>query len=162
MPSADPNLVRRLEAHADRVFRLCLHLTGGCHAEAQDLAQETLIAAFRALPRFLGRAQLSTYLHTVAVHAWRRRAARRAHLPLEERDGPAPDGMDQRLTRIALDKAIAALPEAPREAFLLVKVEGLTHREAARVLNVPQGTVQSRVHEAVRSLRAALFEENPS
>jgi RNA polymerase sigma-70 factor (ECF subfamily) len=150
-------MVARLEACADRVFRLCLHLTGGCHADAEDLAQDTLIAGFASLPRFAGRAQLTTYLHTIAVHSWRRQCLRRERtVAVRESDGGHDDDP---LLRLSLEHAIDALPLPLREAFTLVKIERLTHREAARVLGVPQGTVQSRVHDAVHRLRAALTEE---
>ena len=76
MPSSpDPELVQTLESSAERVFRFCLHLTGGRRAEAEDLAQETLIAAFKALPGFLRKAQLSTYLHTTVRSTYARTSA---------------------------------------------------------------------------------------
>lgn len=158
----DPQLNWLLDAHGDRVFRLCLRLTGGCHAEAEDLAQETLLAALKALPRFGGRARMSTWLHAIAVNLWRKHQARRepAALRLEENDRPLPDGAAGRLLRLSLDEAITSLPDPLREAFVLVKAEGLTHREAARILSVPQGTVQTRVHEAVKRLRVFLADWN--
>lgn len=163
MPSSpDPELVQTLESSAERVFRFCLHLTGGQRAEAEDLAQETLIAAFRALPGFLRKAQLSTYLHTIAVHAWRRQARRPStqEIPLGEQNERSRDPIPEHLERLRLAAALDTLPQAQREAFLLVKVQQLTHREAAAVLGIPQGTVQYHVHEAVRQLRSTLSEEN--
>ena len=59
---------------------------------------------------------------------------------------------------VSLTCALAALPPDLREAFLLVKAEGLTSREAAQVLDIPQGTVQWQVHQASRRLRALLTE----
>ena len=152
------------EAHADAVFRLSLRLCGGRRADAEDVAQEALIAALAALPRFAGRARLTTWLHTITVRTWRRHCAQQGVvLPSYDEAAPAargtaPGDEDRRLTRMTIDAAVAALPDALREAFVLVKVEGLTHREAARVLETPQGTVQARVHEAARRLRAALGE----
>jgi len=158
----DSQLKRLLDAHGDRVFRLCLRLTGGCHAEAEDLAQETLLAALKALPRFGGRARQSTWLHAIAVNLWRKHQARRepATLALHENDQPLPDGAARQLLRLSLDEAIASLPDPLREAFVLVKAEGLTHREAAQVLGIPQGTVQTRVHDAIKRLRVLLADWN--
>ncbi len=149
------------DEHADRVFRLCLRLNGGCQAEAEDLAQEALVAAFLSLPRFAGRAKVTTWLHAVTIRTWRNRNARRRpeNLPLEEADGAQPDPMEARLTRLSVEAALATLPEDLREAFVLVKGEGLTHREAAALLGIPQGTVQARVHDAARRLRLILSEE---
>ena len=59
----------------------------------------------------------------------------------------------------SLTCALNALPPDLREAFLLVKAEGLTHREAAQILDAPLGTVQFRVHTAARRLRALLTED---
>ncbi len=63
------------------------------------------------------------------------------------------------LRRMTLEAALATLPSELYEAFVLVKSEGLKYREAALVLGVPQGTVQSRVHDAVQKLRVLLQEE---
>lgn len=161
-PPAQDRFARLYDAHADWVYRLCLRLCGGCHDDAEDLAQETLIAAFESLPRFAGKARVTTWLYVVAVRTWRKRRERRGPdtLPLEENAVTAPDGLDARLTRLSLDAALATLPAALREAFVLVKMEGRTHREAATLLQLPQGTVQGRVHEAARRLRRALSEED--
>jgi RNA polymerase sigma-70 factor (ECF subfamily) len=150
------------DLHADAVFRLSLRLCGGCHAEAEDLAQDALIAALGSLPRFAGRSRITTWLYAVTVRTWRKRCERREPdtLPLIDGDGTSlPDGLDSQLTRLSIEAAIAALPEPLREAFVVVKSEGLTHREAAAVLGLPIGTVQARVHEAARRLRRALLEE---
>ncbi|MGC4047129.1 MAG: RNA polymerase sigma factor [Armatimonas sp.] len=159
--SPDPELVCRLEESAERLFRFCLHLTGGHRADAEDLTQETLVSGFRALPGFLRRAQLTTYLYTIATHAWRRQAKRpdSGALAWNEADSPTHDPTPDHLHRLRLYEAIDTLPAPLREAFVLVKVQQLTHREAAEILGVPTGTVQSRVHEAIRHLRKALSED---
>jgi len=164
-PNDDPQH-RRFAAlydeHADRVFRLCLRLCGGCQAEAEDVAQEAMVAALRSLPTFAGRAHVSTWLYAVAVRTWRKRRERRPPdtLPLDGAAEPAaPDGIDARLTRLSIEAALDSLPDPLREAFVLVKAEGRTHREAAALLGLPQGTVQARVHEAARRLRGLLREE---
>lgn len=151
------------DAHADWVFRLCLRLCGGCHADAEDVAQETLIAAFRSLPRFAGRAQVTTWLYTVTMRTWRKSRSRYGPdtLPLEEAEAATPRNalLSACLVRLSTEAALRALPGPLREAFVLVKAEGLTHREAAARLEIPQGTVQWRVHEAARRLRRTLSEE---
>jgi RNA polymerase sigma-70 factor, ECF subfamily len=153
---------RLYAAHAARIYRFCLRLCGGCAAEAEDLAQESLVAAFQGQPRLRNPVALTAYLYRAAVLGWRKRRKQR------ERESEAlfpaatnlPDGTLTRLTRLHLQQAIATLPEELREAFILVKAEGLTHREAARLLDLPLGTVQWRVHEAVRRLRTVLAEDD--
>ena len=147
---------RLLRENADLVFRLALRLTGGCHAEAEDIAQEALIAAFTRLPRFAGRSRLSTWLHTITVRTWRRRMDRAPQptLLLTEELVSAPGRGNG-----DLNDAICSLPPFLREAFVLVKVEGWTSKEAAKILDIPQGTVQWRVHESCQRLRVLLLEE---
>jgi NAD(P)-dependent dehydrogenase (short-subunit alcohol dehydrogenase family) len=114
---ADKRLDRFYEAHADRVFRLCLRLTGNCHSEAEDLAQEVLVAALQSLPRFAGRAQITTWLYTIAVRTYRKRESRREPpaLSLSEHD-PADTssrlsaGNKEHLLHLSITAALADLP----------------------------------------------------
>jgi RNA polymerase sigma-70 factor, ECF subfamily len=158
----DKNWERWLDNHGDRVFRLSLRLCAGCYADAEDLAQEALIAAFQSRPRFAGRAKVTTFLHAVTVNCWRKRlrAAPPQALPLLDTDSTPGNVIAAHLTRLSLDAAVAQLTEHQRAAFVLVKAEGLTHKEAAALLGVPQGTVQSRVHDAILRLRELLSEED--
>ena len=153
-----PNPQLLLE-HKDRIYRLALRLSAGCVAEAEDITQEALLAALKTLPLFLGKARLTTWLYTITVRTWRARQKRTRleTVALSEREGSA--SLDFAL-RLDLDRALCALPLSQREAFVLVKAEGWTHKEAAKILGVPQGTVQARVFEATRRLRELLSEEN--
>ena len=164
-PVENARFARLYDQHGDMVFRLSLRLCGGCVADAEDLAQDALIAAFQGFPRFAGRARVTTWLYTVTVRAWQKRRAREdpETLPLREEDHARlslavgrEDVLSAHLTRLTIDAAISGLPDTLREAFVLVKCEELTHREAARVLGLPQGTIQARVHEAARRLRVAI------
>jgi RNA polymerase sigma-70 factor (ECF subfamily) len=154
MLTPDPAL---LLEHKDRIYRLALRLSAGCVAEAEDITQETLLAALKTLPLFLGKARLTTWLHTVTVRTWRARQKRA--LVAEPLDEHAQVGQQDIALRLDLDQAIGALSPAQREAFVLVKAEGWTHKEAGIILGVPQGTVQARVFEATRRLRTLLSEE---
>lgn len=166
----DARRLRRLDAlraeHGEAIFRFCLRLTDGRLADAEDLAQEVFVAACDGgLSRFAGRASVRTYLYKVALYRWRRWREERDRLPTAALDDaiaearPDPRTTADPVERLSLEAAVAALPDALREAFLLVKAEGLTHKEAARALETPQGTVQWRVAEAVKRLRAALSAE---
>lgn len=164
MKSPDNSPFDRLySAHAARIYRFCLRLCGGCIAEAEDLAQEALIAAFQGQSRLRQASALSAYLYKTAILGWRKRLRQRQQeadsLP-ESEEPMVPDTTPVRLTRLRLEQAMETLPEELREAFILVKAEGLTHREAAQLLSVPIGTVQWRVHEAVRRLRDLLAEDH--
>ncbi|HEX5322642.1 MAG TPA: RNA polymerase sigma factor [Capsulimonadaceae bacterium] len=145
-------------AHGARIFRLCHRLCRN-PTDAEDLAQEVFVAAFRGLPRFAGRASPSTWLYKIALNRWRawKGKDRLNAASLDQSDEPiGPDPTHASLERIAMDRAMAALPAVQREALLLVKGEGLTCREAASVLGLPEGTVKFRVYQAIQKLQSSL------
>lgn len=145
---------RIVRDHYPAVLRLLTHLTGQPE-DAQDLAQRTFVLAHGALPRFRFDCPLRNWLLRIAVREylhWRRDA--RPTLSLDDAfpvrgPGPDPEG-------IVLRAALAALPHDLREPFLLRNVEGLSTRETAEALTIPEGTVKSRCHAARAHLRAAL------
>ena len=148
------------QKHGDRIYRFCYRLCGSV-SDAEDLTQETFLAAFQGGSRFEGRASVQTWLYRIALNCWRnaRRSSRLNTMALEELAQAGP-GLEQAVTdTLALTCALAALPDDLRESFLLVKAEGLKYREAAQVLDIPQGTVQWQVHQASRRLRVLLTEE---
>ncbi len=147
--------------YAPRVLAFALHLTHGCRADAEDLTQETFVAAFHGAEGFRGGARLLTWLLGIAVR--RHRDAGRKERPtlvLLREDDPAPGRSveDGAVEGVAFRRALATLDAPLREAFLLVAAQGLTHREAAEVLGAPVGTVKWRVAEATKRLRARLSE----
>lgn len=148
------------QKYGDRIYRFCYRLCGSA-SDAEDLTQEVFLAAFQGMERFEGRSSVPTWLYRIALNCWRhsRRAPRLDTVPVEDAPQTGP-GVEQAVTdSVSLTCALAVLPPDLREAFLLVKAEGLTYREAAQALNIPQGTVQWQVHTASRRLRALLTEE---
>lgn len=148
------------QQHGNRIYRFCYRLCGNA-SDAEDLTQEVFLAAFQSAGRFQGRSSVPTWLYRIVVNCWRnsRRSLCLETTILEDAPQAGPN-LEQAVTdSIALTCALAALPADLREAFLLVKAEGLTSREAAQVLDIPQGTVQWRVHQASRRLRVLLTEE---
>ena len=147
--------------HGKRIYRFCFRLSGSV-SDAEDLTQEVFLAAWQGRKRFRGRASVQTWLYQIALNCWRhsRRTPRLEAFALEDAAQGGP-GLEQAVVdSVALTCALSALPPDLRETFLLVRAEGLTYREAASVLAVPQGTVQWRVHEASRRLRGLLAEED--
>jgi len=126
----------------------------GNDADAQDATQEALIALVRGLPRFDGRSSFSTWSYRVAVNASldelrRRRRRPHDHLPdsgalVDERPDVATTVSD----RLDVDAAIAGLPPEFRAAVVLRDLAGLDYAEIAEVLDVPIGTVRSRIARA--------------
>jgi RNA polymerase sigma-70 factor (ECF subfamily) len=146
--------------YAGKVLTFALHLTG-CRTDAEDLLQETFLAAYRGAESYRGDSELPTWLMAIALRRFRdgNRRFRPALLPLfEETDMPdCTTSVEQTaVAAVLFRQAVDALGTDLREAFLLVVVEGLAHHEAAVVLDAPVGTIKWRVAEAKKRLRVVL------
>ena len=154
-------LVRRYQ---DRVYRHLLNLTGS-REEALELAQETFIKAWQALPTWRPDAQFHTWVYRIASNAaldvLRRRKVVR-FVPLDDdydapANQPGPEAQLQARQGLRrLDAALARLPLEQREIVLLREVEGLSYDELATTLEIDEGTVKSRLSRA-RVALAALY-----
>ena len=152
-----------LRAHYDRVYGLCRRITGN-DADAADAAQNALIAIVRGLPRFDGRASFATWAYRVTSNACLdelRRRRRRPTAGLPEHDGVEPVDVTVPLDatvadRLTLDDALAALPEDYRLAVVLRDVADLDYAEIAALLDIPPGTVRSRIARGRAALATAL------
>ena len=150
--------------HAGRVYALCLRLAAD-PVVARELAQDTFVKAWEALPRFRADASLTTWLHRIAVNALleRRRGEKRrsARVSLTDDEDAAemivavvaaPDVA----TAIDLERAVGALPPGVRRAFVLHDVEGYTHEEIAAMTGLAAGTLRAQLHRARQLLMRAL------
>lgn len=151
-----------MRAHEDRVFAVCLRMLRDREA-ALDATQETFIAVFRKADRFAGRSAFSTWLYRVAVNTCYdqvRRRRRHAAVPLPDSNDPidvsADDGFTSAELRSDIEAALAALPDEFRAAVVLADVEGLSLQTVADILEVPVGTVKSRVFRGRRLLAESL------
>lgn len=151
----------------DVLYRVARRLTGDTH-DAEDLVQDVLIRAHRAFDRFDGRyprAWLLTIMRNTYVNTLRKRrpdllddeVAQR--LPASGRNG-RQDGTWEQAIYGDFDpivrEALASLSSKHRAVIALVDLDGLTYQEAADMLDVPPGTVMSRLHRARRKVRAQL------
>lgn len=155
--------------HAQRLYNVALRMLGNT-ADAEDVVQDTFLLAHRRLDTFRGEAALGTWLYRLAVNQCldriRSRAGREARATgsLDDPETPwqpaaRPDGAVERLD---LTSAIARLPEGSREVFVLHDVEGLEHREIARLLGIAEGTSKSQLHKARLRLRELLNPAPPA
>jgi RNA polymerase sigma-70 factor, ECF subfamily len=160
------------DRHAPKVYGLLKRLTGN-ETEADDLLQETFINGYRSLAQWRGQGKFSTYLCGIACRLYKN-ARRKAQGGLGEQTDELNDEIvattptsdpfaqcTQREMEGALEKAIAALPESCREVFIMVRMEEMSYREVAEVLEVPLGTVQSRLFRATQLLQLRLSEYLP-
>jgi RNA polymerase sigma-70 factor, ECF subfamily len=178
-PERDADLVHRflagetaaftalVERHQARVFNLCLRVLGDPD-DARDATQDTFVAALRKLDRFRGDAAFTTWLHRVAINACYDELRRRRRRPMlhavpagqEERrpepGPPASDHADEVVGSLDAAAALAEVPEDFRIALVLADVQDLPYDEIARVLDVPVGTVKSRVHRGRVALARAM------
>ena len=164
-------LVRR---HQRRVYATALHILGN-HGDADDVAQETFVRAYRGIDGFDGRSDVSTWLYRITVntalnHARsRKRVGALAAACSAEADhaGGRPEALGQveptPAERLALTQevqrvlaAIDGLSETLRVTLVLATVEQLPYKQIAEILEVPEGTVAWRVNEARRVLRERL------
>jgi RNA polymerase sigma-70 factor (ECF subfamily) len=144
--------------HGNEVYTLARRLVGDPHLAA-DVAQETLIRAWKALPNFRGDAAISTWLHRITVNtAWtqRKRARRHSGLPLDDYvEVAAPMGADHPEMagevlelRGRLRQALDALPEAQRQVVVLKDVYDWSHAEIAEAMGISVSAAKVRLHRA--------------
>jgi len=147
---------RFVTAHYPRIFRL-LRCLAGSGETAQDLTQQTFARAWQSLASYQGKANLATWLHKIAYHEythWLR--SRRDHLPLEDAADIADLREARGLDSILVSRALARLPAEQRETFLLYHLQEFSIAEVAEILDLPAGTVKSRLFTARQRLRELL------
>jgi RNA polymerase sigma-70 factor (ECF subfamily) len=139
---------------------------------AEELAQDVFVNVFRSRARYQATAKVRTFLYRIAHNLWVDHLRRQKHhLSLDAEFGEqslrlvdvlkAPDapedttGRDHTI-RARVQEALANLPEGQREVFILANNHGMKYQDIAAVLHIPEGTVKSRMHHAVRVLRDEL------
>jgi RNA polymerase sigma-70 factor (ECF subfamily) len=154
-----------------RIFALALHITRSA-SEADDIAQDVFLKAYRALPEFEGRSQFFTWVYRMTVNRSlnvRRDRARRGEnvvddprlelaIAVDARTDPSREA-ELRQTYARLLNALDALPVDMRTTVILVSLQCLSHGEVAVVQKVSEGTIAWRMHEARRRLHDAMQPE---
>ncbi len=142
--------------------------------EAEEVSQDVFLSLYRALPRFRGESKLTTWMYRVTLNhcknhdLYRRRRGHGRHEPLEgtredapprelPHGGPSTDaGVHQSEAGALLQQALDQLDEDHRQIVLLRDVEDLTYDEIGAMLDIPRGTVKSRLHRARAELARRL------
>ena len=164
----DPAAVQAMVARKlPRMLALAQRMLGDA-VEAEDVAQETLLRAWRQAPRWVaGKAKFDTWLHRVALNLCYDRLRRRREIPTDalpdRRDeGPAPDqGLLAADVGAAVNGALVRLPDRQREAIVLCHYQELSNIEAAALMDVSVEALESLLSRGRRALRAALAEHRP-
>ncbi|TAK18814.1 MAG: sigma-70 family RNA polymerase sigma factor [Acidobacteria bacterium] len=159
-----------VQRHQTRLVGYLRGLTNA-DADAEDLAQEAFLRAYRSLKGFRGTSSFRTWLYQIATNLfrnWLEKRRNQAPIHAGSIDEPAPGKdeaveppgelapEDRHIQRDAIDRALAALPADQREAVLLRDVEGFDYREIAEQLGVPLGTVESRIFRGRARLKELL------
>ena len=150
-------LVRR---HQSAVRGMLRKLTRGNEVLADELAQETFLRAYRSVQRFRGEAKFSTWLYRIAYNVFQSDArAAKHHEPFEEElHVPSqPSNVEAVDLKADLELAMQTLTDRERAAITLCYTSGLTHEEAADVLQWPLGTVKTHILSAKEKLRRYLL-----
>lgn len=158
-------LVRR---HRQRIYGLVFRMAGN-HADADDLAQEVFLTAWKSIASFNRGSSFYTWLYRIAVNTsltfLKKRSREKARTEFHEnmagaetRRGPSSPEGNSVLNELKgrMDEAIESLPGHFRASFVLVASQGLSHAQAARVLGCSENTVSWRMHKARKLLQARL------
>jgi len=166
-----------LEKHSELVFNLALRLTGN-RSDAEDLAQDALIRALRALPNFRGDSLLSTWMYRITVNAWKNRVrAEKSRgfwktisfgafgndkdddAPMFEptgNDAPLDTELEKEGTAAVVQKALLQLDADDRAIVVLREIEERSYGEIGEVLGLAEGTVKSRLFRARAKLKTLI------
>jgi RNA polymerase sigma-70 factor, ECF subfamily len=156
-----------VERHRQRVYNVCLRLLGDAD-DAADAAQDTFVAVLTKLHQFRGDAAFTTWVHRIALNACYDLTRKRRRTPMlrlapepgeasdEAAGPPVPDPADEVVGTHDVVAALRAIPEEFRVAVVLADLQDLAYEEVAKVLDVPIGTVKSRVHRGRVALARAM------
>jgi RNA polymerase sigma-70 factor (ECF subfamily) len=166
MDAALETVRREVVALLPRLRRFALSLTGNA-TDADDLVQDAVERALRNLHRWQQGTRLDSWMFRLTQNIWidavrARRVRAATPLDTEAAENVAVDGaraMDARLAFASTVAAMAKLPEEQRVAVALVFVDGMSYRDAADILEVPIGTLTSRLFRARSALASALVGE---
>lgn len=165
-----------VEAHQQRVYRFIYRMLGN-RDEAQEVAQEVFLAAFRFIGNFRGESSLLTWLFRISSNMcknrirynFRRHKGQQAGFdemlerpdfrPIGERPSTPESLVSGRQLGVAVQDAINRLPEEFRETLVLRDLELLTYEEIQQMLGIPEGTIKSRLHRA-RSMVARMLRDH--
>lgn len=150
-----------LHRYRDRIVSLAFHLLRH-RDDAEDVAQETFTQAFTSIHTFRNESQLFTWLYRITVNLClhRQRRAKIWETYDETHDAQRTDVEEQATARLVLAQVLDSLSEPLRVALILHEAHDLSYDEIAAVLNIPVGTVASRINAARQKFREAWRAQN--
>ena len=165
VPTSDAELMRALhDQHAHALWSYAVHLTGGDRARAEDVVQDLWMLPRPQHPQVLdqshgsARAWLFTVARRIVIDDWRTSRSRREVITADPPELQVADPTDRSADAAVVTSALMQLSVEHRQVLLECYYRGSSVAEAARRLGVPEGTIKSRAHYALRALRLALDE----
>ena len=160
-------------AYEKNVYNLALRMTGNAQ-DAEDMAQEAFIKAYNSLFSFRGESKFSVWLYRIVSNVcldFLRKKNKQSTVSLSMEDDDGEDSqldlpdlsqspeelLEKKLTREAVQRGLAALPEDARQILLLREIQGLSYEEIGETLGLESGTVKSRIFRARKKLCAFLL-----
>ena len=145
-----------IEAHGQYAFGVAYKLLGSTQ-DAEDVVQETFLAALKSVGRFEGRSSFRTWLiQILARQAALYRRKRPSQMRLAGGQSIAGDASQSSDTQMDVSEAIGGLPDEHRQILVLRELEHMDYQQLATVLGIPKGTVESRLYRARQMLKAKL------
>lgn len=143
-----------------RVYRLMVRMVG--NQDAEDVTQQVFLQVFRKISQFAGHSKFETWLYRLAVnealqHLRKKQRWQTQALPYEPMEQHRPERERNELKEL-LEHALSKIEPELRSIFLLREIEELSYREIAEVIEIPEGTVGSRLNRARRNLKQHLAE----
>lgn len=157
--NGDPEAFAALVKKYQRMVDTLAYRMTGSQADAEDLAQETFIQAFRQLPDFRAEARFSSWLYRIAVNRclnWKRRSQRQEQLHEDWRRRPETTVTTDESVAQQVQEALLKLNPKQRAAVVLTVYDGLNHAEAAQVLGCSETTISWRLFAARSKLKRLL------
>ena len=173
IPTRSETFYDFVQKYQSMIYNVCLRLIGN-RQDAEDIAQDVFVKAFEYFESYKGDAHISTWLYRIAVNLSLNFIKRRKRIrwltldftasPGETESFPEPHADEQPETDFeqkeinrVIQRAIHQLPEKQKTAFVLHKLEGLSHQKISEILNIPVTSVESRIHRAKQTLQKALI-----
>lgn len=144
------------DRYCNAMYTVAYRITGDFEL-ANDVLQEAFIKIFRGLDKFRQESSLGAWIKTIVVRtALSKIKQRHTYEPLDNQHFEQSINWGHSLDVEYLEKAIQALPEGYRAVFVLIEIEGYSHKEVAELLNISVGTSKSQLFHAKKRLREAL------
>ena len=155
----DGAFVTLMERHERRVYNLAFRMLGKTD-DARDASQDAFLSCYRNLRRFRGDSAFSTWLHRITVNACYDMLRKKSPTPARQDElpepPPTPDHADQASLSLDVQRALLAIPPEFRAALILHDLQDVSVEDVAAALDVPVGTVKSRLHRGRAAMGRAL------